>query len=188
MSDDTARREKQIARVAEIRHQLSQVGKVGTAAAIGAVVGGLLIPGMGSLIGAGLGSALGATALRKQLSLKRELERELAALEENPSNNGNKGVTLGALGRSDETIAVYDDAVARFGAAAEPALREQAATALVNEAVALGTLGRFDEEIAVYDDVAARFGAAAEQPALREQAAKALVNKGARLGALGRSA
>jgi hypothetical protein len=36
----------------------------------------------------------------------------------------NKGVTLGALGRGEEAIAVYDDVVARFGAAGELPLRE----------------------------------------------------------------
>jgi hypothetical protein len=41
----------------------------------------------------------------------------------------NKGVTLGALGRSDEEIAVYDDVVGRFGTATELALREQVAKA-----------------------------------------------------------
>jgi hypothetical protein len=38
----------------------------------------------------------------------------------------NKGATLGALGRSDEAIAVYDDVVALSGADAEPAMREKA--------------------------------------------------------------
>jgi len=33
----------------------------------------------------------------------------------------NKGIALGALGRSEEAIAVYDDLLARFGTATEPA-------------------------------------------------------------------
>jgi TolA-binding protein len=36
----------------------------------------------------------------------------------------NKGVTLGALGRSADAIAVYDEVVARYGTASEPALLE----------------------------------------------------------------
>ena len=36
----------------------------------------------------------------------------------------NKGVTLGALGRSEDAIAAYDDVLARFGAATELPLRE----------------------------------------------------------------
>jgi tetratricopeptide (TPR) repeat protein len=93
-------------------------------------------------------------------------------------------VTLDALGRSDEAIALYDNVIARFGAAPEPALRELVAKTLFNKGVTLGGLGRSDEEIAAYDDLLGRFGAASE-PALREQVAKALVNKGVRLGALG---
>ena len=41
----------------------------------------------------------------------------------------NKGFRLGALGRSAEALAIYDDVVARFGSAPEPALREQVAKA-----------------------------------------------------------
>lgn len=43
------------------------------------------------------------------------------------------GFTLGVLGRSEEAIAVYDDVVARFGAASELLLREGVATALANK-------------------------------------------------------
>jgi hypothetical protein len=41
----------------------------------------------------------------------------------------NKGVALSTLGRSEEAIAVYDDLLARFGNATEPALREHVAFA-----------------------------------------------------------
>ena len=60
----------------------------------------------------------------------------------------NKGVTLGALGRSEEAIAVYDDLLARFGTATELPLREQVAKALVNKGVTLGALGRSEDAIA----------------------------------------
>jgi len=98
----------------------------------------------------------------------------------------NKGITLGALDRSAEEIAVYDDLLARFGTATELPLREAVANALFNKGVTLGALDRSAEEIAVYDDVLARFGTATELT-LREQVAKALFNKGGRLGVLDRS-
>jgi hypothetical protein len=69
-----------------------------------------------------------------------------------------KAVRLGTLGRSEEEIAVYDDLLARFGSATQPALREQVAIALRSKAVRLGALGRSEEEIAVYYDLLARFG------------------------------
>ena len=97
----------------------------------------------------------------------------------------NTGVLLGELGRSEEEIAVYDELLARFGEAPEPALREQVANALLNKGVRLGALDRSEEAVAVYDDVVGRFGEAPE-PALREQVAEALVYKGVRLGAVER--
>jgi len=83
----------------------------------------------------------------------------------------NKGVRLGALDRSEDAIAVYDDLIARFGTATEPALRERVAMALFNKGVRLGALDRSEDAIAVYDDLIARFGTATE-PALREQVGK----------------
>ena len=93
---------------------------------------------------------------------------------------------LGQLNRNEEAIAVYDDVVARFGAAPEAALREHVARALVHKGITLGQLGRSEEEIAVYDNVVARFGAAPEA-ALREHVARALVSKGITLGQMGLS-
>ncbi len=97
-----------------------------------------------------------------------------------------KGVTLGALGRSEEEIAAYDTLLARFSDAPEAALREQVAKALRNKGFRLGTLGRSEEEIVVYDTLLVRCSDAPEA-ALREQVAKALFNKGITLGELGRS-
>ena len=68
------------------------------------------------------------------------------------------GVVLAELDGPAEAIAVYDDVIARFGDATEPALREQVAKALVSKGFRLGGLNRFEEAIAVYDDVVARFG------------------------------
>ena len=50
----------------------------------------------------------------------------------------NKGVTLGALGRSEEELAAFEGVVACFGDAAEPKLREQVANALRAIAVLTG--------------------------------------------------
>lgn len=46
----------------------------------------------------------------------------------------NKGVALGRMERFEEEVAVYDEVVARFGAASEAALREQVSRALGNRA------------------------------------------------------
>src|SRR5258708_1941363 len=98
----------------------------------------------------------------------------------------NKGATLGALGHSEQAIAVYDDLVGRFEAAPEFAVPETVAKAFFNKGAALGALGRSEQAIAVYDDLVGRFEAALELT-LRETVASALVNKGVRLGALDRS-
>lgn len=96
----------------------------------------------------------------------------------------NKGMALGALGRSEEELAVYDEVDRRFGTAFEPALRSWVARSLRNKGVTFGELGRSEEEIAVYDEVDRRFGMASE-PEVREQVAKSLFNKGVSLGGLG---
>ena len=99
-----------------------------------------------------------------------------AASEQAAKALWNKGLTLGALNRSEEAIAVYDEVLWRFGDASEAALREQVANALVNKGVALGALNRSEEEIAVYDEVLRRFGDASEA-APREQVANAQDNR-----------
>ena len=83
-----------------------------------------------------------------------------------------KGITLAALNRSEEEIAVYEEVVKRFGEASEPELREQVAKALVNKGITLSALKRSEEAIAVYTEVVKRFGEASE-PELREQVARA---------------
>ncbi len=91
-----------------------------------------------------------------------------------------RGVALRQAGDPAAAIAAYDDVVARFADAKEPALREQVARALVNKGVALGQAGDPAAANAAYDDVVARF-ADAKEPAIREQVAWALVNKGVAL-------
>src|SRR6266851_2563260 len=98
----------------------------------------------------------------------------------------NKGITLGALNRSEEEIGVYDDLVRRFGDSPAAALQEQVARALFNKGATLGTLNRSEGAIGVYDDLVRRFGDC-PAAALQEAVARALVNKGITLGALNRS-
>src|SRR5438445_13524956 len=68
----------------------------------------------------------------------------------------NKGITLGALNRSEDEISVYDEVVRRLGDATEQAVREQVATALYNKGIRLGALNRSEDEISVYDEVVHR--------------------------------
>ena len=68
----------------------------------------------------------------------------------------NKGVTLGRLERPTDEIAVYDQVVARFGAAPEPALQEQVARALVNKGIALFELGDAAEALASFENAYGR--------------------------------
>ncbi|MBY6243891.1 tetratricopeptide repeat protein, partial [Methylosinus sp. Sm6] len=81
-------------------------------------------------------------------------------------------------------IAAYDDVVARFADAREPALREWGAMALVNKGAAFGEAGDYAAAIAAFDDVVVRF-ADAQEPALKKQVAMALVNKGVAFGEAG---
>lgn len=49
----------------------------------------------------------------------------------------NKGITLGALDRSADAIAVSDEMASRFGDAPEPTLRDQVAKAVFNKGITL---------------------------------------------------
>ena len=77
------------------------------------------------------------------------------------------GVALDVLDRGAEAITQYDALIARFGAASEPALREQVAMAMLNKSVTLVQLERYAEAMAQYDELIARFAAASE-PALKD--------------------
>ncbi|MFN5190032.1 MAG: hypothetical protein ACK5DL_02745 [Burkholderiales bacterium] len=114
----------------------------------------------------------GATELASRVELARAL--------------ANKGLKLGALGKSEDAIVVYDEVIRRFGEATDIALLEEVARALVNKGVTLGALGKSEDEILAYDEVIQRFGEATEITLL-EQVARALVGKGVTLGALGKS-
>ena len=114
----------------------------------------------------------GATELASRVELARAL--------------ANKGLKLGALGKSEDAIVVYDEVIRRFGEATEVALLEQVARAMVSKGFRLGALGQSEAAIVVYDEVIQRFGEATDV-ALLEQVARALVGKGVTLGALGKS-
>jgi lipid-binding SYLF domain-containing protein len=100
MNDDTDQRKRQLQRIAEIRHQLSNLESVGTFAGVaGMAAGSVSATALGTtLLGATVGSFLGpigiaagvgvaSYALKKRLELKRELESELAHLEKLASPN-----------------------------------------------------------------------------------------------------
>src|SRR5437899_2399174 len=72
----------------------------------------------------------------------------------------------------------------RCAGATDPALRDQAARALVSQGVELVNLGRLDEALTVYEDVARRY-AEPGQPAHRNLA-WSLANEGHVLVSLGR--
>ena len=119
-----------------------------------------------------------ASAPATELPLREAVARALV----------NKGVRLGALDRSAEEVAVYDDLLARFGTATELPLREAVAEALVNKGITLGALDRSAEEIAVYDDLLARFGTATELHRCARPSPRRSSTKGSRSRALDRSA
>ena len=145
------------------------------AAVRSATDGQALAVGSAAYAHARFGTAADAFSRARQSSIA-----EVAALA-----GCNLGVVLRDLDRSEDALGVYDEVVARYGEAPEPALRERVARALVDKGFTLGELGRFEDALGVYDEVVARYGEAPE-PALRERVATALVNKGLRLGGLGR--
>ncbi|MFN6171488.1 MAG: hypothetical protein ACK46J_15900 [Burkholderiales bacterium] len=100
----------------------------------------------------------GATELASRVELARAL--------------ANKGLKLGALGKSEDAIVVYDEVIRRFGEATEVALLEQVARAMVSKGFRLGALGKSEAAIVVYDEVIQRFGEATDV-ALLEQVARA---------------
>jgi tetratricopeptide (TPR) repeat protein len=98
-----------------------------------------------------------------------------------------KGRALQSEGKYEEAIAVFDEIVQRFGNDTSPAMREQAAEALVRKAnllyilpfkgKALRSEGKYE---AVYDEVVQRFGND-DSPEVRSNAAQALDIKGYKL-------
>ena len=97
-----------------------------------------------------------------------------------------KATCFGRLDRCDDSIAAYDEVVARFGGAPESDVRIQVAEALFSKGCSFDALGQSEKAIAAYDEVVARFGSG-QEPYVRFQVAKAFVNKGACLAELSRS-
>ena len=96
-----------------------------------------------------------------------------------------KGVTLGALNRPDDEIAVYNLIDQRYSADTATTIREKVAKTLVNKGVALRKLNRSDDAIAVFDLIDQRYSADTATT-IRKQVANALFNKGITLGTLNR--
>jgi len=67
--------------IISLREQIKQIETLGTAVGVGAVVGSLFLPGIGSLLGIVAGSAIAATALGRKLTTKRDLQSKLKELE-----------------------------------------------------------------------------------------------------------
>jgi len=103
----------------------------------------------------------------------------------------NKGVSLRSLGRFDEAITCYDEAIGIWWPMVEPGrddLANTLATTLMNKGVSLKSLGRFDEAIACYDEAIDILKPMVEagRDDLANQLAGALTNKSALLNGLGR--
>jgi tetratricopeptide (TPR) repeat protein len=134
-----------------------------------------------------LAVATSAFIQRERIALDAFARARTSSVDEIAAAAGfSLGVVLGTLDRWTEAVAAYDDVVARFGDATEPALRRRIARALIEKGATLIELERFAEALAVYDDVVARFGDATDAE-LDEHVANAMVEKGATLGDLDRS-
>ena len=93
----------------------------------------------------------------------------------------NKGAALDELGRTQESLVVFEEVVGRFENSGIADVQETVAKALVNKGSALGELERPEEELAAYEEVIQRFSES-ENPALIEPLAVALTYKGMTLG------
>ncbi|GLR11709.1 hypothetical protein GCM10007907_04990 [Chitinimonas prasina] len=87
-----------------------------------------------------------------------------------------RAASLGELGRSEESVAVYDEIDRSFGPSDRISVRELVAAALLNKGVKLCQLNRREEGIAIYDEIDLRFGEDTS-PDIRERVAYALFNK-----------
>ena len=111
----------------------------------------------------------------------------------------NKAVALGTVGRTQDSLATYDDLLRRYaglrGAATgalvrpgwmkgtktaeptDPDVREPVAWALFNKGVTLGGLGRTQETLSAYSELLSRFSDSRE-PDVQEQVSRAVMNMG----------
>ena len=93
--------------------------------------------------------------------------------------------TLHVQNSAEDTVAVCDELVRRFGDSEIPGVLRWVAKALVNRGAALSKLNRPEDALVACDEVVRRFRES-ETPGLLESVASALVNKAATLGELNR--
>jgi tetratricopeptide (TPR) repeat protein/NAD-dependent SIR2 family protein deacetylase len=87
------------------------------------------------------------------------------------------GLTLDALHRRQEAIAIFDKLVQRFATAQEPVIRQQVAKALFKKGAVLNAMDRHEESLRPYEELVAQFGADRD-PVIVENIAGAMFNKG----------
>jgi tetratricopeptide (TPR) repeat protein len=97
-----------------------------------------------------------------------------------------EGWALDRLGRQDEALEAYSDAIASFGGSEDAMARDWAASALLNKGVLLGELGRHVESIEAFDALVGQLGTA-DRDDIKAQVARALVQKGYQLEQLDRA-
>jgi tetratricopeptide (TPR) repeat protein len=88
-----------------------------------------------------------------------------------------EGLSLSELGRLDEAIAAFAQAVARFHEDSDPEIRVMLARALGWQGWLLHRAGRYREAIASYDELTARY-AQSPEPGVREAVMSAARNRG----------
>ena len=96
-----------------------------------------------------------------------------------------RGVDLAALGRSDQQIAAYDDAIARYGAFKDRSMREIVLRALEEKLLAYREQEDFEAALEVCDDILARYELDPEFHAI-DAVARTLIRKGDLLNRLGK--
>ncbi len=99
----------------------------------------------------------------------------------------NRGNLLGDLKRLPEAFQSYDDAIARFGAAAETSLRYQVARAMYNKGATYGQMDQQAQALEAYSAMLDRFHDA-DEPGVRDLAAWATYQAGVSLDHLQRPA
>lgn len=97
----------------------------------------------------------------------------------------NASLSLANLDRKEESIAVLNEVILRYGSAPEAELRVQVASALITKSFTLRQLKRYEEALAGCDEMVSRFDSAPELE-LRTIVAQSEANRGAFLCFLNR--
>ena len=124
------------------------------------------------------GLALKAAAER--LSADAPKQESLRAEGQGPADGRalfNRGISHGAQGDTDATIADYTSVIEDYSDDTDPEMRELVAKALVNRGVSHGVQGDHDAAIADYTSVIEAYSDDTD-PEIRELVASALVNRG----------